>query len=56
MKWDFDLCLGCKIDKLLSLRWRIPKLLDKIKCEFEMKTTKDQGVEDTFFGLQHFGG
>jgi hypothetical protein len=24
--------------------WRAPKLLDRLKCEYEVKTTEEQGV------------
>jgi hypothetical protein len=26
-------------------KWRAPKLLDKLKCEFEVKIVEEQGVE-----------
>jgi hypothetical protein len=36
--------------------WCAPKLLDRFKYEFEVKTRKEQGIGDTVFGSQHFGG
>jgi hypothetical protein len=30
--------------------WCTPKLLDRLKCEFEVKTLEKQGVEGTFLG------
>jgi hypothetical protein len=24
--------------------WRVPKLLDRLKCEFEVKTTEELGI------------
>jgi hypothetical protein len=33
-----------------------PKFLDTLKCEFEVKTLKEQGIGDTLPGSQHFGG
>jgi hypothetical protein len=38
------------------MNWHTLKLFDRFKCEFEMKTTKEQGVGDMLPGLQHFGG
>jgi len=34
----------------------VRKLFDRLKYEFEMKTTKEQGVGDMHFGSQHFEG
>jgi hypothetical protein len=31
--------------KLLDRVWHVPKLLDRLKCEFEVKTMKEQEVE-----------
>jgi hypothetical protein len=28
-----------------NIHWRAPKLLDGLKCEFKVKTSKEQGVE-----------
>ncbi len=27
-----------------KLQWHVPKLFDRLKCEFKVKTTEDQGV------------
>jgi hypothetical protein len=35
---------------------RAPKLLDRLKCESEVKTAKEQGVGDTLPSSKHFGG
>jgi len=32
--------------------WRVPKLLNRLKCESEMKTTKEQGVTNTLLDSQ----
>jgi hypothetical protein len=34
----------------------VPKLLDRLKRQYEVKTTKEQRVRGTLFGFQHFGG
>ncbi len=44
------MCIWCKC------RWCAPKLLDRLKCEFEAKTMEEQGVGDMLPGSQHFGG
>jgi hypothetical protein len=36
--------------------WRTPKFLDKLKCEYEVKTMEEQGIRDTLPGSQHFEG
>jgi len=36
--------------------WCVPKLLDRFKCEFEVKTVEEQKVGCTFLGSQHVGG
>jgi hypothetical protein len=40
----------------MEIEWRVPKFLDRLKCEFEVKTTEEQGIEDMLLGSQHFGG
>jgi hypothetical protein len=36
--------------------WHTPKLPDRLKCEYEVKTMEEQGVRDMFLGSKHFGG
>jgi hypothetical protein len=40
----------------MDTMWRTPKLLNRLKYEFEVKTTEGHRVGDTFLGSQHFGG
>jgi hypothetical protein len=54
------LCLGsksiaigyfaCKCVEVKNGSWHVPKLLNGLKCEFEVKTMEEQRVRDTFFG------
>jgi hypothetical protein len=33
-----------------KVSWRAPKLLDRLKREYEIKTLEEQGVGDTLYG------
>jgi hypothetical protein len=43
------------INIVLNIHWRAPKLLNRFKCESEVKIGEEQKVGDMFLGLQHFG-
>jgi hypothetical protein len=44
------------MEKFASIFWRAPKLLDRLKCEYEVKILEEQGIGDMRSGSQHFGG
>jgi len=44
------------INPFFHTKWHAPKLLDRLKCEFEVKTAEEREVGDTFPGSQPFGG
>jgi hypothetical protein len=41
---------------IVQIIWHTPKLLDRLKCESEVKTTEEQGVEAWSLVQQHFEG
>jgi hypothetical protein len=45
------------IEQIRNDYWnlRAPKLFDRVKCEFKMKKTKNQDIEDALPNSQHFG-
>jgi hypothetical protein len=58
MLWKFQMGIMFHVKKLFviverakektnenEVDWHTPKFLDKLKCEPEMKTTKEQGIE-----------
>jgi len=44
--------------KMIVKTWKLsaPQFFDKLKCEFEVKTTEEQGIRDMLLGSQHFRG
>jgi hypothetical protein len=48
--------ISITMENFASIFWHTPKLLDRLKCEFEVKTLEEQGVGDMLSGSQHFGG
>ncbi len=59
-KQNLGLCFNLElmflvVQKNTNFYWRAPKLLDRLKCEYEVKTMEKQGVGDMLPGSQHFG-